>query len=61
MIILYRKETSQELLAAAVAAYAQAPPAHNTCLSRFGRSLPRGVTPTETSSRRRVHNTNIPA
>jgi hypothetical protein len=57
----YRKETDQELLSAAAAAYADAPPARNTRSSRFARSVRQGITPSETSSRRPADSTGIPA
>lgn len=57
----YRKETDQELLDAAAAAYAEAPPAHNTRRSGLARSLSRNAHPSEVSSRRPIDNTNIPA
>jgi hypothetical protein len=60
-IFPYRKETDQELLTAAAAAYAEAPPARNTRSSRFSRSLDPDLTPSETSSRRPVDSTDIPA
>lgn len=60
-IFPYRKETDQELIRAAAAAYAEAPPAHNTRRNRFGQTLDRNATPSETSGRRPIDSTNIPA
>jgi hypothetical protein len=56
----YRKETDQELLRAAAAAYTEAPPARNTRGSQFARTL-NHITPSETSSRRPIDSTGIPA
>ncbi len=61
MSLSYRKETNPDLLRAATAAYAEAPPEHNTRRSALARSLRRNNTPSEVSSRRPVDNTNIPA
>jgi hypothetical protein len=60
MSISYRKETNPDLLRAAAAAYAEAPPEHNTRRSGLARSLSRNARPSEVSSRRATDNTNIP-
>lgn len=57
----YRKETDPELIAAATAAYAEAPPARNTRRNGFSRTLNPDATPSEVSSRRDAGDTDIPA
>jgi hypothetical protein len=56
----YREESDPDLIRAATAAYQEAPPANNTRRSQFSRTLGHDK-PSETSSRRPVDSTNIPA